>query len=400
MNDISDFIKKYPEELKFFKRIKQIVQMKNNPIAIKRLIDTKEDIEYLFKINDRKTYLKARESLRILYRKAGSYEKQFISFLLNKNVVFESALVGIACHSLFNNFVGKHRRQLHTFKFKRQEEKVIFQIYWTMKVQRKSILECEFNLDRLNLRQILILLYFTGSETILRNIIDRFSENMEILRLVLKNFELSYVFLSMRIADLSRKDKLLIAQMDIDIKKLTKLSFFEAVFKFNEFKNEEIYTENMLFNEISIKENCTNETLNDSTNRVDIFDRKSTLSDGLQKNSRIEQFTSKNQNSPKTSQVYTSKTSKPAISIRKLQFSWLRVFLMANNHILFLKVFNSLKPDSSAEYQILNSIKKKVMDTILLGTNQFSSLEFKIQETNEYATVKISTLLRHLKENF
>lgn len=352
-----DFLKKNYKENIFYKKIRSILDIKINPVTIKKLIETKEDIDYLFRIRDRKTLHKIRNSLRIIFRNGSPYEKQIIGYILGKNIYFDNPFVAIACHTYFG-FIRRHRPKISNYRFRNFEDKFVFAIYWHIYVKREHVETLKFDTRKIDVRSIYVLLYSTGSDYLIEDIVDRFKEDQDVFTNMINHFAYGHVYLGHKLLKMPRHDKLLISRMGFDKTIIVMYYFTNSAQMFLKERKETLYYDNMGFNELCIEA---------ETSQPDI------VHSGLKKRSVVTKDLVKN-----------------------IKLAWLRIFLVSDHFLFFLEVFEEIDPDASLEYKILRKIQNILSGKAVKNIKTLLKNHVSFKETNKYATIEMTTVLKHL----
>lgn len=352
-----NFLNRNPKEKMFYQNIGKVLDTKINLFTIKRLINIGEDIDYLFKIRDRNTLQKIRNTLRIIQRHGSLSEKQITGYILGKNLRFDCPFIAIACHSCFS-FTRRRKPTILNYKFKTIEDNIIFRIYWIKQVKQELISTFQVDTQKLHIKYIYVLLYITGLDYLIEDIVDRFMEDHNIFTGVMDNFTYGNVYLANKLFKMSRREKLLISRIKFDKTRLLMYYFTNSVVMFLKERKEIVYHDNMSLNELCLE--------------IDVAQSYG----------------------PGASLKRKNETEKDLL--RNIKYAWLRILLISDHFLLFLEVFEEILPDASLEHKIFKIVQKKISGTAQSNEKTFLKKHVLFKETNQCATVEMKTVLKHL----
>lgn len=369
---MTKILKENPVENVFYKTIGVITNNRLNSDTIVRIYQSAEDISYLFDITNRKLLNEVKSTLKIIVKEAQNDEKQIINFLLRKKVVFNNALLAIACFLKFK-FILKGKILKNTFKFKFKDETRIFNLYWQVHVKNQKLEDAINITGKMSINKLFIMFKILKFKFFIERIIDRLYDNLEISKFILNNFDYSHSYITRKMLQMSKKEKYKIMNVIENKKKLITHFFVESVDKYLQTNDDSFYYENVIFNGICLEKNETVQEENGSNQAIKM--NFTEINDGKQ-------------------EVF-EKVDKEMI--KKISYAWLRIFIISDDFILFSSIFENIKPENTQEYKILQSIHTRLIDTVDSRKNGFQKVKINFNETNEFATIKIGTLLKYLK---
>lgn len=397
------FLEQNPNLVKFYQLASDIASKRINHHTALQYYKTKEDVAYLFKIDNLKVLGDVKGTLQMITNDAGEDERQILDFLLRKKRVYKSALIVILCILNFkfvvhtrNTKSRKRNMSAYKFKFETIEEAFLYYLYIVCNVDKKYISVLHKKIKQLPLKMALVAAYSLKYDELIKHVLDRWQEDRTVPQYVFEIYEPSYEYIASKMITLSNKEWLKILRIvNIDKMKIARSFLGKCMAEFMRTNDERLLNRNLRFSEICLEVNmCEDVFRNPEMNSSSGPNRQENTAKA-EIEIKPEQVKIYNARNPHANEELRSRSSNIYV-MKKIVYAWLRILLATNNHLLFIDIFEKMKKDTCTEYTILENIYNKIM-CVFKGINpNFGDLLDKYDETNEFSPISFSDLGKYL----
>lgn len=397
------FLEQNPNLVKFYQLANDIASKRINHHTALQYYKTKEDVAYLFKIDNWKVLGDVKGTLQMITNDAGEDERQILDFLLRKKRVYKSALIVILCILNFK-FVVHTRNQksrkrnisAYKFKFETVEEAFLYYLYIVYNVDKKYISILHGKIKQLPLKMALVAAYSLKYDELMKHVLDRWQEDRTVPQYVFEIYEPSYEYIASKMITLSNKEWLKILRIvNIDKMKIARSFLGKCMAEFMRTNDERLLNRNLRFSEICLEVNMSEDVFRNLEMNSSSGPNRQEKTAKAQIEIKPEQVKIYDGRNPHANQELHFRSSNICI-MKKIVYAWLRILLATNNHLLFIDIFEKMKKGTCTEYTILENIYNKIM-CVFKGINpNFGDLLDKYDETNEFSPISFSDLGKYL----
>ncbi|ELA47358.1 hypothetical protein VCUG_01127 [Vavraia culicis subsp. floridensis] len=397
------FLEQNPNLVKFYQLANDIASKRINHHTALQYYKTKEDVAYLFKIDNWKVLGDVKGTLQMITNDAGEDERQILDFLLRKKRVYKSALIVILCILNFKFVVHtrnqkSRKRNMSTYKFKFEtvEEAFLYYLYIVYNVDKKYISILHGKIKQLPLKMALVAAYSLKYDELMKHVLDRWQEDRTVPQYVFEIYEPSYEYIASKMITLSNKEWLKILRIvNIDKMKIARSFLGKCMAEFMRTNDERLLNRNLRFSEICLEVNMSEDVFRNLEMNSSSGSNRQEKTAKAQIEIKPEQVKIYDGRNPHANQELHFRSSNICI-MKKIVYAWLRILLATNNHLLFIDIFEKMKKGTCTEYTILENIYNKIM-CIFKGINpNFGDLLDKYDETNEFSPISFSDLGKYL----